>query len=134
MKVSKVIRTVNISSRVNDEIVKRIHAGFNFSGYVEKCFIKDFLSEEELIKEREEHLNRLKEIDIELKVLSVNDFKFFKGVTDEEKRFIKDVIIKVSNGYDIKAFNKVFNKNFKRDLSLYDFKELIRLYSKELKK
>lgn len=124
----KVVRGISVSEKVNLKITKMISKGFNFSNWVEKAFIKEFLQEEKLLKEIEDAKLVISNAEQSLKDLRARDVDYRMGFTDQEKRFLIGTDIKLRMGYDIKALLRVFNNTHKRDIDLFEFKSAIKYF------
>ena len=129
----KVHKTISLSVKVAAEVSKRVRRGFNFSHWVEKEYVKQFLNKDVLIKEINKLKDKISKLEHELHELEQSEIDYSMGFTDEEKRFLIDVDMKVKRGYDIKAFLKIFNRNFQRELDMDDFVMAINYFVSKLK-
>gem|GEM_PF-6897846 len=132
--MTKNLKSISISERIADDITNRIKKGFNFSHWVEKAYIKEFLSEQTINNKIINHEKAIKKLTDELKDLTNKEIDYYVGFTEQEKRFLVDSAIKVKNGYDIRALNKVFNNTFNRELELYDFKIAMDYFDEKVNK
>lgn len=124
----KILKGIKLSENVAVDVTKRMRKGFNFSDWVEKSYVKEFLNEDVINNKINEYQQMIESLMIELKDFKNKQVSYDIGFSEEEKRYLLGVAIKLNNGYDIKALLKVFNNSFKRDLGMDDFKMAVKYF------
>jgi hypothetical protein len=101
------------------------------SHWVEKEFSDKFLNIESKQKELEGIEKRAEEIKKEIALINARVNVLRESITDNEKRYLCTVNLRAKEGYLIPSMLTFFNREFKRNFTLPEFKNLAEIYEKK---
>lgn len=126
------LKTINLDEDMEKELKHLIHnKKFNFSNWVRNRFKKDFLTDEAVRQRMQELDKQITEAEkekehLEVLLMESKERKQMLDLDSNEEKFVKTVPEKIDKGFDIKAISNFFNSEFNKNLSLREFRKLVK--------
>ena len=102
----------------------------NLSEWVNREFIKQFMSLDTKVKELDETCKKVESLKEEINTIRARAEQLSRNFTTREIQFLRSVTLMLKEGRNINALWKRFILDFNRKIQLIEFTHLVKLYKK----